>query len=539
MLERGEQPAVVALVEPDRRLVEDVHDAGEPGADLGGEPDALGLAAGQGLRRTIEREVFEPHVHQEGEPRRDLVDDPLGDRSFLAGQGERAEERERVAQRQGARLEDGFVADLDVPGFALQARAGALRTGLAVDVFRQLLAHDNGVGLLVAPLEVRDHALEVVLAHEGLAALVEVGERDLLLGAVEHDLLHRRRQPLERAVDVELEMRRQAREHLEVELVAPVPALDRTGSERQLRVRDDALRVEELDRPEAVALRACAHRVVEREEPRLELRQRVAADRAREPRREEVLLAAVRLERDGAAVGVAQRRLERLGEALLRVGAGLEAVDHDLDRVLRVLRELRQGLDIVDLPVDAQAHEPLRAQLVEEIRLLALAAGDDRRQDHQLRVLRQREHVVDHLRHRLRLEREQVVGAVGGADAREKKAQVVVDLGDRADGGARVVRGRLLLDRDRRGQALDQVDVRLLHELQELARVRRQRLDVAPLAFGVERVERKRRLARPGQAGDHHELVAREVEAEVLEVVRACAADANLVHAAGGAKGIR
>jgi hypothetical protein len=256
-----------------------------------------------------------------------------------------------------------------------------------------------------------------------------------------------------------------------------------------------------------------------------------------------VLLAAVRLERDGAAVGVAQRRLERLGEALLRVGAGLQPVDHDLDRVLRVLSELRQGLDVVDLPVDAQAHEPLRAQLVEEIGLLALAAGDDRREDHQLRVLGQREHVVDHLRHRLRLEREQVVRAIGRADAREEEPQVVVDLGDRADGGARVVRRRLLLDRDRRGQALDQVDVRLLHELEELPRVGRQRLDVAPLALGVERVERERRFARPGQAGDDHELVAREVEAEVLEVVRACAADAyfihRVVHAAGGAKGIR
>ena len=106
------------------------------------------------------------------------------------------------------------------------------------------------------------------------------------------------------------------------------------------------------------------------------------------------------------------------------------------------------------------------------------------------------QHVVDHLRDALRRERDAVLRAVRIADAREQQAQVVVDLGDGADGRARVVAGRLLLDRDRRRQALDQVDVGLFHQLQELPRVGRQRLDVAALAFGVERVEGERGLAR-------------------------------------------
>jgi hypothetical protein len=124
-----------------------------------------------------------------------------------------------------------------------------------------------------------------------------------------------------------------------------------------------------------------------------------------------------------------------------------------------------------------------------------------------------------------------MIRAVRVADARVEQAQVVVDLGDRADGRPRVVRRRLLLDRDRRRQTLDQVDVGLLHQLQELARVGRQRLDVAALAFRVERVEGERALARPRQPGHDDEPVAREVEVEVLEVVRACAADADEVHA--------
>ena len=49
--QRLDEALVVALVEADRRLVEDVEDADQAGADLGGEPDALGLAAGQRARR--------------------------------------------------------------------------------------------------------------------------------------------------------------------------------------------------------------------------------------------------------------------------------------------------------------------------------------------------------------------------------------------------------------------------------------------------------------------------------------------------------
>ena len=158
------------------------------------------------------------------------------------------------------------------------------------------------------------------------------------------------------------------------------------------------------------------------------------------------------------------------------------------------------------------AHEALRAQLLEEVGLLALAPDHERREDHDARVLGQREHVVDHLRHALRGERDAVLGAVRLADAGEEQAQVVVDLGDRADRGARVVAGRFLLDGDGRRKPLDQVHVGLFHELQELPRVGREGLDVAPLALGVERVEGERGLARARQARDHDEPVARQVE---------------------------
>ena len=72
------------------------------------------------------------------------------------------------------------------------------------------------------------------------------------------------------------------------------------------------------------------------------------------------------------------------------------------------------------------------------------------------------------------------------------------------------------------------LDVRLLHHLQELARVGRQALDVAALAFGIDGVEGEARLARAGEAGDDRQALARDVDVDALEVVLAGAADGNV-----------
>ena len=408
--------------------------------------------------------------------------------------------------------------------------------GARVQILRELLAHHQRVGLAVAALEIGNDPFERVLARHRLAAIGQVGERNLLAAAAEEDhLLDPLGQPRERPLEIESDVLREAPEHLEVELVAPIPALDGAGRERELRKGDDALRIEEGDRAEPVAARTRAHRIVEREEPRLELGERVVADRTRELRRKEMLRArrvcVIHLDGDRAAVADAQRRLVRFGEPLLHVGTHAQPVDDDLDRVLGVLREPRHRVDLVHRPVDADADEAFRAQFDEELELLALAVDDDRRDDHQLRVLRERERRVDHLRDRHRRELLlRMVGAVGIAHARIEKPQVIVDLGDGAHRRARVVRGRLLLDRDRRREPLDQVDVGLLHELQELPRVRRQRFDVAALAFRVQRVERERALAGAGETGDDDQPVARQIEVDVLEVVRACTANADVFH---------
>src|SRR5207302_4984107 len=202
-----------------------------------------------------------------------------------------------------------------------------------------------------------------------------------------------------------------------------------------------------------------------------------------------------------------------------------QAVDDDLDRVLAVPVELDVLGQLVHDAVHARARKALAPEVEEELPVLALPAADDGAEDEEPRAGREREDAVDHLLHRLGGNDPSTARAVRDADPREQHAEVVVDLGDGPDGGARILRGRLLLDRDRGRQPLDRVDVGLFHLLEELPGVGGQGLDVPPLALGVDRIEGERRLARPREARDHDELVARDLEVNVLQVVLAGALD--------------
>ena len=73
------------------------------------------------------------------------------------------------------------------------------------------------------------------------------------------------------------------------------------------------------------------------------------------------------------------------------------------------------------------------------------------------------QHAIDDLLGRLAGDRPATDVTVRVADPRPQQTQVVVDLSDGSDRRARVARGRLLVDRDRRRQTLDRVDVGLVH----------------------------------------------------------------------------
>src|SRR6218665_2888230 len=69
VLQRGNQPRVVALVQADARLVEHIHHARQARADLRGQADALGLATGECLGAAVQAQIAQAHIVEELQPR--------------------------------------------------------------------------------------------------------------------------------------------------------------------------------------------------------------------------------------------------------------------------------------------------------------------------------------------------------------------------------------------------------------------------------------------------------------------------------------
>ncbi len=529
-----EQPLVVALVQADGRLIQHIHDPHQTGPDLAGQPDPLCLTTGEGLGAARQAQVVETHVHQEAEPLDDLFEDLLGNLGALAGQVQPFEEGQRIADGLLGNGRQVAVLDEDVTRLFPQPATAAAGAGLVGDVFGELFAHRVGLGLPVAALHVVQDPLERVLAHHHIATVVHVTKLHVAApGAAQDHLLHLGRQILPGRLQIEVVVLGQGFEHLEVVEAALVPTADGAAGQALARIVDHLVRIEVLLHPEPVTGGAGTSRVVEGEDPRLQLRDRVATLGAGEVGREShggnPLLSVHGRHQDDAA-GESQRRLERLGEALLQIVTHLEAVHHHLDGVLLLQLQGRGIREITHLPVDAGTDITLGRQVLQQLDVLPLAVAHHGGQQHQFAPLRLGQHLVHHLADGLGGKRDAVGRAARLADPGKQQTQVVVNFGDGADRGARVVGSGLLFDGDGRGEPLDVIHVRLLHQGEELAGISGERLHIAALPLGIEGIECQGGFARAGEAGDHDQLVAGQSQVDVLEVVGAGTPDHDLFH---------
>ena len=279
---------------------------------------------------------------------------------------------------------------------------------------------------------------------------------------------------------------------------------------------------------QAVTLLAGAVRAVEGERARLQLRNAGAAFGAGQFLRIQPLFAVDHRDQH-QAVGQLGGGLDGRFQPLLDARLHQQAVHHHFDGVVLALVERDVFVERAQHAVDARAHEALPRQLLEVLLVFALAAAHDRRQHHDAIVRLQREHVLQDLLGGLARDLVAADRAVRHADRRVQQAQVVVDLGDGADGGARAAAGGLLLDGDGGAQAVDGIDIGPLHLVQKLARVGGERLHIPPLALGVDGVEGQRGFARSAQPGDHGEGVARDLDVDILQIVLARAMHGDAV----------
>ncbi len=261
-------------------------------------------------------------------------------------------------------LGQGAAGEIDMARLGAQPRPFATGARLVAEVFRQFFAHRVGFGLAVAAFHVGDDAFERMFAAGLGAAFVQINEFDFLVAAaVQNHLADLGRHVLEGVFHVEAVMARQRLQHVEVIHVAPVPAADRAAGEAQGGIDDHSRRVEELLHAQTVAGRAGPRRVVEGEQARLQLRQTVAAQRTGELGGKYQVVAPGFVDEGDARQSFAhgQRGFEGIRQALLHVGAHLEAVDHHLDAVFLAQIQLGHLVEFGHRAVDAGAHETLRA----------------------------------------------------------------------------------------------------------------------------------------------------------------------------------
>ncbi len=61
----ADQAGIIPRMQADGGLIKHVQDAHQARADLGGQADSLGFAAGKGAGRAIKREVIKANIDQE------------------------------------------------------------------------------------------------------------------------------------------------------------------------------------------------------------------------------------------------------------------------------------------------------------------------------------------------------------------------------------------------------------------------------------------------------------------------------------------
>ncbi len=516
----GQQALVVALVQADGRLVEDVQDPLHAAADLAGQADAMGFTAGEGRGRPIEGQISHPHGVEEAQARQDLGEQPLRDRLLALLEDQRGEGPDRFRHRKADEFRDRALAQAH--GQALRPQAGPAAFGT-----RRLHQVRSNVLEGVRAVRGRGHLVGGgrLQPQEGLGPAAQVGEHARKRAVtLEQGLTGAAGQLGERDFEREPETLGQLLQRFAHEAGSvPLPGMDGAVHEGLVLVGDDAAHVHVPARAQTLAPRAGAVGAVEGEGARAQLREGDVAHRARQPPAVEPLLLA-----DGHhdhVPGQVQSLVQREDQPLLRARPEGEPIDEHLDPVVAAGIERDTLLEADHAPVHAHAQVPLGGECGELLAEGSFTAAHHRGQHGDRGSGGQPPEPFRNLLRRLRGHRPLALRAVRAPEGREEDAQVVVDLGDGADGRPRMADRRPLLDRDGRAEPGHGLHVRLLHLVQELAGVGGEALHVAPLALGVEGIESQAALAGPRGPGDDHQPVAGDIAVHTLQVVDSRAAD--------------
>ena len=520
LLEGIDQLAVVPLMQADGRLIQNIQNAHEAGADLRCKANSLSLTAGESGSSPCKSQIRQTHSLQETQSCLDLPDDLIRNLRLGTGESQFIDKLQRLLHRQFAELPDGQPTHRDRAAHIGKPLSVAVGAGSGGHTLLQFLFRPVGLGLGIPPGHIGQNALKGLLQHTVAVAAIVLHLQFFSAGAVENHIPGKFRQLLPRCMQGKAVFLRHGGIVHQADAVGlgGAPTCDLNGALRQTLglVRHHQIGVGNLLNTQAGADRAGAVGVVEREHPGRQLRHRYAA-----------VIAGVVLGKQGHGVrchlmqqhqtaGELAGSFNGIGQAAVQIGFQHQPIHHDLNMVLFVLFQGDLFRQIIEDPVHPGTDKAALAGILQYLGVLTLFAADHRSQQLEPGTLRQSQNLIHDLIDGLPPNFLAALGAVGRAHSGPEQAQIVIDLRHGTHGGTGVLGGGLLIDGNGGGKAVDLIHIGLVHLSEEHPGVGAEALHIPPLAFGIDGIKRQRGLAGAGKSRQHHQFIPRDLQINIL-----------------------
>ena len=531
VFQRLYQSGVIPLVQSDGGLVQNIQHPHQTGADLGGQPDALAFAAGKGAGGAGQRQVVQPHVGKKEQPAPDLLEDLSGNALLHFGQGKGFHKVQRLLYAHLAEIADIDAADGHRQYFRPQAVAVAVGTGDRRHKGGDIVPHPVAAGFLKPPLQVIYDPLKVVdelaLKSSGLPhhfKFLPFGAEQHQVQLVPWHLLHRDIQRHAKVLFQPLKV------HFSDGSLVTAPAGRLKGAvpDGTVRIPHHQRRVHLLKNAQPGAGGAAAGGIVEGEHIGRKLLDGNIMVRAGIVLAEQHLLPADDVHQ-GKPPGHGAAGLYRIRQPGADLRLDRKAVHHNLDGVLIVFLQLDLLGQLVQAAVHPGPDIPAAAGGVQLLLVGAFALPHDGRHHLDAGPRRQGQHLIHHLVHRLLGDLPAADGAVRDPYPGIQQPQVVVDLGHGTDGGTRVLAGGFLVDGNSGGKAGNFVHIGLFRLSQKHSGIGGQTLHVASLPVCVDGIKGQGGLAGAGKPCKDDQLIPRDLQVDILEVVLPRPADHDFI----------
>ena len=274
MMQSGDQPLIVTLVQADGWFVEHIHHAHQTGTDLGRQTNTLRLAARQGFGGTRQCQIVQSDVVEESKTGTNLLQHLAGDLRGRPFKLQAVHPCEACLSGHVAHIGNGFPANGHRQHFRTKPTALACLTRYFTHIRFVILLHLIGVGLVMPTHQRTHHAFETggIFAHT--TPTVTIRDLHLEITPIHNGLTGLFRKILPRGVEIETHLIAEPLKHMAIIFAGAfghAPRFDGVLIQCLAGIGNHQFRINLQLVSDARAYRAGTVRGVERERARLNL----------------------------------------------------------------------------------------------------------------------------------------------------------------------------------------------------------------------------------------------------------------------------